>query len=112
MQDESTPFCIETGLEMYNLHHFEVLWEKQPSDTKCILAWVSPVSGHSGTALLFFSQHCDIFLRLSMDMHKQGCRCHMVLLLQGDGIIVVGFRGTASLANVLADLKVRWKGFL
>ena len=55
-------------------------------------------------------QYCDIILR--KDMHMRGCRCQMVLLLQGDGIIVVGFRGTASLANVLADLKVRWKGFL
>ena len=27
--------------------------------------------------------------------------------LQGDGVIVIGFRGTASMANVLADIKVR-----
>ncbi|GAB4816056.1 hypothetical protein N2152v2_003102 [Parachlorella kessleri] len=64
-EDEGTPFVLETALELYSLQHFELLWQKEPTDTKCLLAW-------------------------------------------GDGTVVVGFRGTASLANVLADIKV-WR---
>ncbi|GAB4816055.1 hypothetical protein N2152v2_003101 [Parachlorella kessleri] len=64
-EEESAAFTMETALELYNLQHFELLWQKEPCDTKCLLAW-------------------------------------------GDGTIVVGFRGTASLANVLADIKV-WR---
>ncbi|GAB4816054.1 hypothetical protein N2152v2_003100 [Parachlorella kessleri] len=64
-EEENAAFTLETALELYNLQHYELLWQKEPTDTKCLLAW-------------------------------------------GDGTIVVGFRGTASLANVLADIKV-WR---
>ena len=39
-QDEGTPFRLETALELYNLQHVELLWQKEPTDTKCLLAWV------------------------------------------------------------------------
>lgn len=53
---------METAMKLYDLEHYELLWE-QAEDTKCLVGW-------SRTR------------------------------------VVVAFRGTASLSNVLADLQV------
>ena len=40
MQFKDAPFTLETAMELYDLQHHEVLWQKEPTDTKCLLAWV------------------------------------------------------------------------
>ena len=64
LQIEPSDFTPAISLPLYDLHHHELLWQRE-MDAKCVVAW-------------------------------------------NDNTVVLSFRGTASLANVLADLKV-WR---
>ncbi len=117
MQIEDAPFTLETALELYDLKHTEMLWQKEPTDTKCLLAWVRML-------FVFFGvwhpgAYCGVCLAMPPTLHVACAPGYMLSMWkglvmeyflhssQGDGIIVIGFRGTASMANVLADIKVR-----
>ena len=79
VQADSTAFSVETALGLYSLQQYELLWQKDPTDTKCLLAWVR---GLRPPCILPLAQHvCSNYLMLSCAVAFQdvGARLHAIL---------------------------------
>jgi hypothetical protein len=110
-----SPYNPDTALLLYQLEHWECMWEKS-LDTKAIVGWNSDTVGCVGGQVAAVAA-------ARAKQGKGGCEGRSPGSTAGrqcnacDGAwlpcaqVVIAFRGTASLANVKADLQVwrtRW----
>lgn len=105
-----SPYSVEAALNLYDLQHFEMHWDKDPTgvDTKAIVGWNNDMVG-AGCQPVMAVGMCTSGMPAAPQTRRRllfptalGSSGHMIAVLQA----VIAFRGTASLANAKADIQV------